>query len=132
MLGANGIVLGTRTVYAQVYFGWYGCAAAVLVACAAMAAPTSLLGRLLCLRPLRALGIVSLSLYLVHPLVLQMFRTAMPLYFGSTMTSVRAFVATLLGSYLLACISYALIERPFFKHGRPAATITAAAGRAAP
>ncbi|OQX19789.1 MAG: hypothetical protein BWK76_03525 [Desulfobulbaceae bacterium A2] len=114
ILGANGMLLGTRTVYAQLYFGWYGFAAAVLVACAALAAPASPLGRLLCLKPLRAIGVVSLSLYLVHPLVLQMCRTGLSQYFGRTLAAFPAFVVTLSGGYLLACITYALIERPFF------------------
>lgn len=112
ILFANGMLLHTHTVYAQQHFGWFGFGAAVLVACGAMTSRVSVLGRVLCWRPLRAIGVVSLSLYLLHPQVLHVLRDFGWHFFSLKVTHFRAFFSTLAVSYLLACFTYGVVERP--------------------
>jgi peptidoglycan/LPS O-acetylase OafA/YrhL len=65
--------------------------------------------------PLRALGVVSYSLYLIHWTVMEKFRD-LGLDHGTAL-----FVVTLFTSYLVACALYSLVERPFLQvKSRPA------------
>ena len=60
---------------------------------------------------LRALGVVSFSLYLFHVVVLsKLGYGALDLSPGNTL-----FLFTLAATYVIACIVYSLVERPFLK-----------------
>jgi peptidoglycan/LPS O-acetylase OafA/YrhL len=77
------------------------------------AAPGTMTGRVLSLRPLVALGLISYSLYLWHwPLiVLTQYATDAPLAGASR-------IAVIAGSVALAILSTHFIERPFRKRAR--------------
>ena len=67
------------------------------------------LGRLMSSTPLRALGVVSFSLYLFHYQVRNAFaRWGVPL--GDEL-----FLLTLGATYLIACVVYTSVERPFMR-----------------
>ncbi len=112
LLGSTGRLWGGHCVYAQIYFDWFGVAAGALLFII-VAADSTLLNRILSSLPLRAIGVVSFSLYLFHPLVLNILRKALPYYCGYSFVGFPIFFVTLCVSYLLACIMYTYVERPF-------------------
>ena len=112
LLGSTGRVWGGHLVFAKLYFPWFGAAAGVLLFLI-LAADGTPLNRILSFVPLRAIGVVSFSLYLFHPLVLNILRKALPYYCGYSFVGFPIFFATLFLSYLVACITYTYIERPF-------------------
>lgn len=98
-------------MFAWTYRGTSGVLSALLVV-AAVAIPNGALGRLLSWRPLRLLGIVSFSFYLIHmTLILKL--TALGMEGGALLFA----VALTLG-FALACFVYATIER----HGTASAS----------
>jgi peptidoglycan/LPS O-acetylase OafA/YrhL len=68
-----------------------------------------LIHRILSSLTLRALGITSYSLYLLHIIVRDKL-----LELGVGLGN-ELFLLTLAVSYLLACVLYALVERPFMR-----------------
>lgn len=90
------------------YPGTYGVACSALIF-VALVCPGGWLHRLLSSFPLRALGIVSFSFYLLHVVVRDKF-----LSFGYPMGA-PLFLATLAVTYALSCAVYGLVERPFMR-----------------
>ena len=70
-----------------------------------------LIHRVLASFPLRALGIVSFGLYLVHMVVLDKLKDS-----GIAPGS-ELFLLTLAIAYALACVLYGFVERPFIRMG---------------
>jgi len=115
---------GGETVYAQLYFGIYGFLAAMLVFCIAVARGT-LLDRLMSMRWLRSIGVISLSFYLIHPLILRIIRGFFEQYCGIDLVDAPLFILTAIFSYLFAYLTYTAVEKPFHelpgkKRGREA------------
>jgi peptidoglycan/LPS O-acetylase OafA/YrhL len=102
---------GGTKVFAQLYFGWYGGAAALLILCISFAQNTRL-ERFLTWLPLSCIGIVSFSYYLFHPLVLNTIFYGSKHFFGHAVSGVALFVSTAIVSYVLACFIYHTIEKP--------------------
>lgn len=105
---------GGTHVLTNIYFPWYGGAAAVLIL-ATLAARQSRALRFLSSLPLRALSVVSYSIYIFHPLVIDLIHQGTEQAWGHSLTGMPRFVAVLLLSYLFACITYSLLERPFLR-----------------
>lgn len=77
------------------------------------------LGRLAGCYPLRAVGVVSYSFYLLHPVVLSMIRAAASEFFNVPhLTGWPMFVIATGCTYCLATLTYTYIERPFLKLAR--------------
>jgi peptidoglycan/LPS O-acetylase OafA/YrhL len=112
LLGSSSYLWGGHHIFAQEYFQWFSYAAGLLVFCI-MASNGTTLEKILCFLPLRALGLVSLSLYLLHPLVLQIINKGILFYTGNHPSELLLFFSTLCVSYLIACVTYTYIERPF-------------------
>jgi peptidoglycan/LPS O-acetylase OafA/YrhL len=91
--------------------GTFGVACGALIAIA-VTCERSLVARLLACLPLRALGVVSFSLYLAHVLIRDVFIERVD--WGWPL-----FTVTLLLSYIVACASYSWVERPFMRLGLP-------------
>jgi peptidoglycan/LPS O-acetylase OafA/YrhL len=105
---------GGTKVYAQMYFGWYGGLAALLVLCVALSDGTRL-QRALAWRPFCSLGAVSLSFYLIHPLVINVLLNGSRHFLGVSLLGVPLLIATVLVSYLFSCLLYKGVEEPFFR-----------------
>jgi len=103
--------------------GTFGVACGALIAIA-VCCEGSLVARLLSSIALRALGVVSFSLYLAHVLIRDRFVDRVE--WGWPLFSV-----TLLLAYAVACVSYTWIERPFLRRREPRGEAGAARGAAA-
>jgi peptidoglycan/LPS O-acetylase OafA/YrhL len=113
LLFSTGHLLGQKMVLSQKFFGIYGFLAGLLVF-AVVVARNTLTHRCLILAPLRELGKVGLSLYLVHPLVKSIIDTFSTMYLGGKVKNLPLFLATLALSYLLARYTFSHIEQPGF------------------
>lgn len=118
LLFSTGHLLGQKVVLSQKYFGIYGGLAGLLVLATVMARNT-LVERFLVLAPLRELGKVGLSLYLLHPLVKNLIDTASTMYLGGKIKNLPLFLATLVLSALLAHYTFRHIEQPGFLERSP-------------
>ncbi|WP_417913520.1 acyltransferase family protein [Candidatus Electronema sp. JM] len=101
-------------IFAQIYFPCFAAAAALLIL-AALAAGAAPAVRFLTWTPLRALSLVSFSIYIFHPLIIELLHKTAELSWGQHLTGLPLFLATLLCSYFFACITYSLLERPFLR-----------------
>jgi len=78
-----------------------------------LATPGTLLSRLFSIAPLRAIGIVGYSYYLIHPLIMKILMELSLEYFNYQLLHARLFLATAIISWLVSLFTYSLIERPF-------------------
>jgi peptidoglycan/LPS O-acetylase OafA/YrhL len=76
-------------------------------------AENSLLGRIMNFYPLRAVGLVSFSFYLLHPLLLSLYKEIIPYYFHFQPGNILKLIAVGGASYLVSTFTYTYIERPF-------------------
>jgi peptidoglycan/LPS O-acetylase OafA/YrhL len=118
LLFSTGHLLGQKMVLSQRFFGFYGFLAGLLVF-AVVVARNTLTHRCLILAPLRELGKVGLSLYLVHPLVKSIIDNFSTMYLGWKVKNLSLFLATLALSYLLARYTFRHIEQPGFLERSP-------------
>jgi peptidoglycan/LPS O-acetylase OafA/YrhL len=114
LLFSTGHIIDQKIVYSQQYVGYYGFLAGFLIFCIVLA-KGKILDKVLTLAPLRELGVVGLSLYLVHPLVKKIVDGFSTLYFDYKLKNFSLFLATLVCSYALARYTYIHIERPGFQ-----------------
>lgn len=114
LLGSTERLWGGKRIFAQIYFQWFGVAAGALIF-SILAAKDTYFNRFLSCPPLRALSLVSLSLYLFHPLVMNVIRKGIEYYSGFFISGFPLFISTLCVSYVVACFVYTYVERPFLK-----------------
>ena len=82
---------------------------------ATMLARNSLLDKTMNLLPLKAVGIVGYSYYLLHPKIIDCVRAATD-YFGNYYpTGLMLFVLSGVATYLVTVFTYSYIERPFIR-----------------
>ncbi len=112
-LFSTGNIIGKHIVYTQYYYGSYGFLAAFLIFCI-LYAKGRILDYFLTLAPLRELGTVGLSLYLVHPVVKNLLERFCLTYFDYKLKNFSLFLATLGCSYILARYTFTHIEHPGF------------------
>ena len=112
MLGTTGRMWGVSMVWGIAYDQWFGIASGLFIFCI-VAARNTQLDKMLAFLPLRAIGLVSFSIYILHPLVMQVVRKGINLYFGLSLNDLPLFVCTLFATYIASCITYVYIERPF-------------------
>lgn len=106
---------GGSRFLALIYYPWFAAAAAALILAVLETGGSPLLRPLSSL-PLRALSLVSFSMYLLHPLTIDLLGKGARLYLGvERLSSVELFISVLLLTYLASCFSYSLIERPFLR-----------------
>ena len=114
------VMLGTDTLFepktylAHSHPGWFGFAAGMMILLVLMA-PRTLYDQLLSWLPLRALGLVGFSFYLLHPIVISMVKGIQDYYFGYRMDIVPQFFVVMIITYFFAAFTYSYIERPFLK-----------------
>lgn len=78
-------------------------------------APQSLPGKLFNALPLRIMGTVSYSFYLLHPVSLGIVKAFAVDYLGHPPDAGEKFLYTLVLTFFLSTITYQYIERPFLK-----------------
>jgi peptidoglycan/LPS O-acetylase OafA/YrhL len=111
-LFSTGRLIGSREIYAQSHPGWFGMLAGLII-WSVIVSRVTLLGRFFSALPLRAIGLVGLSIYLVHPIVIMAVKKFSLMFFGYNISGLFLFFSTVLISYLLSCITYKVIEQPF-------------------
>lgn len=112
LLGTTGTMWGLATIPGLTYYQWYGIAAAIFIFFI-IGADNSILDRLLSLLPLRAIGLVSFSIYVLHPVIIKTLRSGAEHYTGMVITGIPMFLLTVASAYIVACMTYTYIERPF-------------------
>jgi peptidoglycan/LPS O-acetylase OafA/YrhL len=70
---------------------------------------------LLSWRPLRAIGLVGYSFYLIHPVMISLVTGMHDYYLGHGLGLGWRFVIVLLVTYIVSALTYTYIERPFLK-----------------
>ena len=114
-LGTTGVLWGAEgqgAYYGVIYWRWYGVAAAVFIFML-IGSENTFLDRVLSVLPLRAVGLVSFSMYVLHPVIIEEIRGAVEHFTGQMMPGVLTFVLTMTVGYLIACVTYTYLERPF-------------------
>ncbi|MHB8788719.1 MAG: acyltransferase family protein [Desulfobulbaceae bacterium] len=112
MLGTTGRMWGVSMVWGIAYDQWFGIAAGLFIFCI-VATRNTALEKLLAFLPLRAIGLVSFSIYILHPMVMLVLRKGVSQYFGLSLSDFPLFVCTLAATYVASCVTYMYIERPF-------------------
>ena len=95
--------------------GFYGFAAGLFILLVVLANNT-LLSRVMSFTPLRAVGLVSFSFYLLHPTLVTFIRTEAQDFAGIRhLSGLPMFLFAGIATYCLAAFTYTFIERPFLK-----------------
>lgn len=94
--------------------GIFGFGAGMLILLVVLANNT-LLSRIMNFYPFRAVGLVGLSFYLLHPMMINFVRTEVQDYFNFRLSGLPMFAAAGVLTYILAVFTYTYIERPFLK-----------------
>ncbi|MHB1348506.1 MAG: acyltransferase family protein [Desulfobulbaceae bacterium] len=114
-LGTTGTLWGKEgqgAYYGVIYWRWYGVAAAVFIFLL-IGSDNTFLDRMLSIWPLRAVGLVSFSMYVLHPVIIDTIRGAVSHYTGVVTPGIVTFLLTMTLGYLVACVTYTFVERPF-------------------
>ena len=95
--------------------GFYGFAAGLFILLVVLANNT-LLSRVMSFTPLRAVGLVSFSFYLLHPTLIGFIRAEARDFAGiHHLSGLPMFLLAGIATYCLAAFTYTYIERPFLK-----------------
>lgn len=114
------ILLGTDMLttpgnyLAQKIPGQFGIAAGFIILLALMTSG-GFFSRLLSYAPLRAIGLVGYSFYLIHPVIISLVGGMWEHYMGYRMGLEMRFILVLIFSYIFSAFTYTYIERPFLK-----------------
>ena len=82
---------------------------------ATMLARNSILDKTMNLLPLKAVGIVGFSFYLLHPKIIGCVRSATLYFWDYYPTGIAIFISAGIATYLMTVLTYSYIERPFIK-----------------
>lgn len=94
--------------------GLFGIGAMLLIVTTLLSG-SSFLNRLMSLLPLKAVGIVGYSFYLLHPIILDSLRSLVDYFANYRVGGVMLFVLGGVATYLVSIFTYSYIERPFIK-----------------
>lgn len=112
LLSANALNPGA---YLAIYYpGWFGVTAGIMILLALLTSGR-LYSDLLSWTPLRAIGLVGYSFYLIHPVMISLVSGMHRYYFGYNIAPGTRFLLVLLVTYLVSALTYTYIERPFLK-----------------
>lgn len=98
-----------------IYPGIFSFLSGILILCAILAG-SSLFSSIVGCLPLRAMGLVSFSFYLLHPLVIDIVKSVNTVLFNRVELSGYAmFIIAGIITYVFSTITYTYIERPFIR-----------------
>ncbi|MGI9318956.1 MAG: acyltransferase family protein, partial [bacterium] len=80
--------------------------------------PQSILGRFFNLLPLRSIGIVGYSFYLLHPMVIKLILDISEKFWGVELSGFYLFVLTSTVTWAISLFTYSQIERPFLSRAK--------------
>ncbi len=83
-----------------------------------LVAPHSALGSVLKWLPLRAVGIVGFSFYLLHPFVIQFILDFSQKFLNKPLLGAKLFIVASLLTWLISLFTYSHIERPFLSKSK--------------
>ncbi len=106
-------VFGTK-VYALSYPFYFDILAAALIF-SIMLSPGTLFNRVLACKPLRAVGLVSYSFYIIHYLIIKLTESFINYYFGGGVNENLLLLITCAITYGVAAFCYSYIEKPFIR-----------------
>lgn len=95
-----------------VYYGDFNYIIVFLIICLTVV-ERSLLVSIFAWLPLRLLGTVSFSFYLLHPICLKIVKQLAELIFQHTLHSTTAFISTFIFTFIMSIFTYTYIERTF-------------------
>lgn len=97
------------------FYGGYYCLIVSSILLCITLSNKSIVSRFFSFYPLRAIGIVGYSFYLLHPIVLIITKDFTEKYFGFQLLGIPRFGVVLVITYFLSTITYTYVERPFLK-----------------
>ena len=110
--GVLGWVTAETKHYTWIFSGFFGYIAALMILFTIID-EKSIIGRIMSFYPLRAVGIVGFSFYLLHPTVLSLVKNISMQFTDRPLSGLPLLLAGILATYLFAAATYSLIERPF-------------------
>lgn len=108
------LIPGMRHFNALRNFGIFGFLAGFFILLTILANKT-LLSRIMCFYPLRAIGLVGFSFYLLHPILITFIKIEDLNFFNINLRGLPMFFLAGIGTYILAMFTYTYIERPFLQ-----------------
>ncbi|MGI9537627.1 MAG: acyltransferase family protein [Desulfocapsaceae bacterium] len=111
------LVPGLEHIDAVTRSGWFGLGAGLLILLTLLSG-NSLLDSIMNFLPLRAVGLVGFSFYLVHPMMISVVRGISTYFTDYYPIEIPLFIMAGLASYALSAFTYSYIERPFIKASR--------------
>lgn len=114
-LVSYGLVPGVHHLDLYKYFGYSGFLTSFIIF-AVVASPGSMLARCMSWTPLRAIGVVSFSFYLLHPTFIVTCRETARYFWGIELEPAALMLVVTPVSYAASACTYSWIERPFMKH----------------
>ena len=114
MLGAAQKIPNLQDIDALSKSGWFGMGAGLFILFTLLARG-SLLDRLMCFGPLRAVGLVGYSFYLLHPMMISCVRATTVYFADYYLVGITLFIIAGIATYLISIFTYSYIERPFIK-----------------
>lgn len=112
-LGAN-FLFKPGFYLAQLVPGKFAIAAGFIILLALISSG-QFFSKLLSYTPLRAIGLVGYSFYLIHPIIISLVGGMWEHYLGVKMGLELRFVLVLIVTYAISALTYTYIERPFLK-----------------
>lgn len=108
------VIPGLKGLNALSDFGIFGFGAGFFILLVVLANNT-LLSRIMNFYPFRAVGLVGLSFYLLHPMIITFVRTVAQDYCNIRLSGLLMFISVGTITYILSTFTYTYIERPFVK-----------------
>ncbi|WP_458774168.1 acyltransferase family protein [Desulforhopalus sp. 52FAK] len=96
----------------QDHYGVVGFLTANFILCVVLSGD-ALLGKIMSFLPLRAVGLVGFSFYLLHPNLMTFFYSLSQYYFNFSLQGIQMFIVAGIATYFLSIFTYTYIERPF-------------------
>ena len=112
MILSERMIPSLRSLNAENHRGIFGFGAGLFILLVVLANNT-LLSWIMNLKPFRAVGIVGLSFYLIHPMIIGFVRTEVLDFANFRVSGLPMFLAAGVITYILSAFTYTYIERPF-------------------